>query len=115
MSIKLFYSEVMRKRAQNIVADIWQKYPVGTSWRDRDDYTQQTYGLSFDYLKRLARNDKKRNSPSARVLSNMGLQLIIRDPETGEQEEVDYNLKCDWNPHRPRDLKSTRSPTSSSE
>lgn len=115
MSIKLFYGEVMRKRAQTIVDDIWQNYPPGTSWRSRDDYAQRTYGLSFDYLKRLARNDKNRSSPSARVLSNLGLQLIVRDPHTGEEEEVEYNLKCDWNPHRPRDLTLARSRTSSSE
>jgi hypothetical protein len=92
----------MLRRAAELVAETLRN--AGTDWRTKEDYAQLNYGLSFDYLKKIGRIHKR---PSGRVLDNLGLELWVRDPRTGEEEKLEFDYTCDWTPRAPKPKKST--------
>jgi len=94
VSVSVRYGPLMIRRAATLVAEA-ETLP----FPERENYCQTGCGLSYDYLRKIGTVYK---SPSARVLHNLGLELWVRNPLTGESERVETNLICDWNPKNPR-------------
>lgn len=92
--IDVSYNEAMIAKARAISEEA-RSLP-----RDqRDAYCQDRCGLTFAYLRRVGKQFKK---PSARVLMNLGYELLVRDLATGELSRLELNVPCDWNPRNPR-------------
>ena len=110
MSLKVNYSPLMLARARQILEDV--RAQTGTTGRTKanEEYCQRTYGLSYDYVSKVGTHYKR---PRGRVLDNMGLEVWVRDPRTGQTERLEHDYTCDWNPQR-QNKKSSPSPTSSS-
>lgn len=113
MAIKVKFSPLMLRRAQEMVTDILAVSSGKGRNAAHEDYAQNTYGLSMDYLRKIGRVHMR---PSARVIDNMGLEIWVRDPRTGEEEKLELDYKCDWTPRNPKPARPLRtSPTSSNE
>lgn len=98
MAIKVNYSPLMLRKAAQMVQEA-QAIASGKNRSElRDDYSQRKFGLSLDYLKKIGRVHKR---PSARVLENMGLELWVRDPSTGEEEKLEFDHQWNWTPRQP--------------
>jgi hypothetical protein len=61
-----------------------------SSQPERDRLCQDSVGLTHRYLSRIG---KRFRSPSNRVLLSLGLELVVRDPRTGEEEVVPLLLE----------------------
>ena len=102
MAIKIQYSPLMLKKAQQLIKEAEQIPTVKNRSVLTDQYAQEKFGLSLDYLRKIGRVHKR---PSSRVLENLGLELWVRDPLTGEEEKLEYEHKWDWNPRNTRKLR----------
>jgi hypothetical protein len=94
--IRVGYSPLMLRKIREITAEAERLYDGCT---DRDDHCRDTCGLTYRYLRKAGETF---TSPSTRVLHNLGLELWVRDPETGESERIDLEAICDWNPRNPQ-------------
>lgn len=99
MALKVTYSPLMLRRAQQMVEEAESSCHGPGRTAARDLYAQSRWGLSLDYLKKIGRQHK---SPSGRVLDNMGLEVWVRDPRTGEEEKLEFDYVCDWTPRNPK-------------
>ncbi len=88
----------MLARTAEILADV-EASAESHILKHREQYAQATYGLSYDYLRKIGRVHKR---PSGRVLDNMGLEVWVRDPATGLEERLDFDYTCDWTPRKPK-------------
>lgn len=100
MALKVKYSPLMLRRAAEMISQIEKESPSG-----REDYAQRKFGLSLNYLRKIGRVHL---SPSGRVLDNMGFEVWVRDPRTGEQEKLEFDYKYDWTPRDPRPKKARK-------
>ena len=98
MSLKVRYSPLMIRRAAEIVQEVLASATGKGRNAAHEDYAQNKYGLSIDYLRRIGRSHLR---PSGRVLDNMGLEIWVRDPRTGEEERLEFDYVCDWTPRAP--------------
>ena len=73
----------------------------GRTAQERDRLCQESTGLTYQYLSRVG---KRHRHPSNRVLLNLGLELVLRDPATGEEEKINLAEEApwDWNFMNPR-------------
>lgn len=89
----------MLRRAAEIVQEVLASATGPGRNAAHEDYAQAKYGLSIDYLRKIGRVHKR---PSGRVLDNMGLEIWVRDPRTGEQEKLEFDYTWDWTPRNPK-------------
>jgi hypothetical protein len=97
LSLRVTYSPLMLRRVAEIRADVAANRPEGAGKTWNEDYCQHKYHLSNDYLRGIG---KHFNHPSCRVLRNLGLELWVRDPRTGEEEKLDLG-SGNWTPRDP--------------
>jgi hypothetical protein len=110
VTLKIAYSPLMLARAQEMLADVRAQGNGHGRTKANEEYCQRTYGLSYDYVSKIGTHYKR---PSSRVLDNMGLEVWVRNPRTGQTEKLEHDYTCDWNPQR-QTKKLPASPTSSS-
>lgn len=82
MTLRVRFPQLAIRRARAMAEDIEKNV---LNQRKRDQLSQEVYGLSHRYLRRVGVINR---SPSNRVLVALGLELLVRDPATGEEEVI---------------------------
>jgi hypothetical protein len=90
--IKFKYPKLALERAKEVCRAAEKQ---AGSQRERDRLCQESVGLTHRYLSRVG---KTHRCPSNRTLANLGLELVVRDPRTGQEEKINLREEapCDW-------------------
>lgn len=90
--INFQYSPLMLRRVQKILREAETHGPPKARVFE---YCTEVVGLTHNYLSRIG---KKFLHPSARVIECLGLEVWIKDPETGEMEKLELEKPWHINP-----------------
>lgn len=104
MSIRFEYPPLVKKKVQRVIDWAYGKFPKtsgenknGRQTKDvnrdiRNDAVVARIGLNLGYLEGIGRQYRE---PSGRVMKNLGIEIWVKDLETGEMELVDFFGRCE--------------------
>lgn len=106
MSIRFEYPKLVLDKMRRVLDDAIAHFPIEAGIRaktsrsvkdankdDRTAYVVSKWGLADSYMGGCIKGTYR--EPSGRVLKNMGIEIWVKDLETGEMQKVDFFGRCE--------------------
>lgn len=106
MTIRLEHPPLLVRKVERILARLDAEFPKQEGDREgrkikdvnsenRNEACRLMTGMNVSYLRQIANPNSKIREPSGRVMKNLGVELYVKDKETGEMELVEFMGRCE--------------------